>query len=305
VALLNPPELRPSVLLLIVGYLAQRRGQRDDVDRLIATIAPSSLSEDAKHQLDVRVNLTAAIELALVTRSGEQVALSDRVAERIRRGSDSFVSLLRQQVLDERVNSAPWGSQVGSRDLTNALAWFLTFSANEAPTQMEGGARSAKELQEIDFGPRQPPTRRGDPDDDSGGWPISNLTRWTSFRRWACSLGFAWVTPRGWLTPDPTTAIRESVLATFAGSDELPARDFVARLGATVPVLEFGRYREFVESNWRRSPPDQRRLSDPTSDALERLRSEGRLVFDDRADAPRITRADGSTFSHVRKGPKP
>ncbi len=304
-ALLNPPELRPSVLLLIMGYLAQRRGQRDDVDRLIATIAPASLSNDAKHQLDVRVNLTAAIELGLVVRSGEQVALGDGVAERVRGGRDSTDALLRQQVLDERVNSAPWGSQVGSRDLTNALAWFLTFSASEAPIQMEGGGRSAKELQESDFGPRQPPTRRGDPDEDGGGWPISNLTRWTSFRRWACSLGFAWVTPRGWVTPDPTTALRESIPAIFAGEKELAARDFVTRLGATIPVLDFGRYREFVESNWRRSPPDQRRLSAPTSDALERLRSEGGLVFTDRADAPRITRADGSTFSHVRKGHNP
>ena len=34
----------------------------------------------------------------------------------------------------------------------------------------------------------------------------------------------------------------------------------------------------------------------------KRLRAAGRLEFDDRADAPRMTRFDGSTFSHVRLG---
>lgn len=296
-ALLNPPELRPSVLLIILRYLAARRGQRDQVDRLVSTIAPGSLS-GASPDLDVRRNLVAAIELGLITRSGDDVALADGVHRAVREGETSAVALLRRRVFDDELNSAPWGSQVGARDLTNALSWFLTFPADAAPIQMEGRERSAKELQEADFGPRQASASSGD--DDSGGWPIGNLARWGTFRRWAPSLGFAWVTPKGNLIPDPTRAIREALPSVLRS--EMSGRDFVVQLADAVPVLDHGRYRQFVENNWLRPAPEPRRLTAPLSDALERLRNEGRLVLDDRADASRVTRSDGSTFSHVRPG---
>lgn len=301
-ALLNPPELRPSLLVLMVAYLAQRRGQRDDAGHLVATLAPASLSKDGKHQSDVRVNLTAAIEIGLVVKTDDQVRLNDGVSTVAREGPTSVVSLLRSRVLDERVNTAPWGSQAGARDLTNGLAWFLSFPPTSAPARMEGASPTAKELQEADFGPRQPSNRHSaDPDDDGGGWPISNETRWNAFRRWACSLGFAWVTPKGRLVPDPTPAIRESLPAMFGEGTELTASEFVAKLGVALPVLESGRCRQLVEENWRRPAPDHMRLSVPTSEALERLRSERLIVFDDRDDSQRMSRADGRTFSHVAR----
>ena len=42
-ALLNPPEIRPSGIVLIARYLASQRGQQDAVERLVATLAPASL----------------------------------------------------------------------------------------------------------------------------------------------------------------------------------------------------------------------------------------------------------------------
>ena len=75
-ALLNPPELRPSVIVIAARYLAGRRGQRDNLERLIATLAPAGLP-GANPDLDVRVNLVAAIELGLVSRSGDEVTLGD------------------------------------------------------------------------------------------------------------------------------------------------------------------------------------------------------------------------------------
>lgn len=301
-ALLNPPEIRPSVILIIVRYLASRRGQRDQLDRLTATIAPRGLG-GANPDLDVRRNVAAAVDLGLISRTGDDVALGDGVLEAVRAGETSTLALLRHRVFDDELNSAPWGSQVGARDLTNALGWFLTFPAHRAPIQMEGGERSAKELQEIDFGPRQAVPRESG-EDDVSGWPIGNPTRWNSFRRWTCSLGFAWVTPKGHLVPDPTPAIREALPDIFGKTSEPTARVFIERLAEAIPVLDSGRFREFVESNWRRPTQEQRQLTAPLSDALERLRNQGRLVFDDRADAPRVTRADGSTFSHVRGGAK-
>jgi hypothetical protein len=299
VALLNPPELRPSVQLLIVNDLANRRGQREKEERLVSALAPRGLG-GAEPDRDVRRNLTAAIAIGVVNRDGEDIQLSPPMHAAAKRGRSEMISTLRQQVLDPIRNSGDWGSQAGARDLTNALSWFLSMAAGEGPIEMEGGGpRSAKELQERDFGPRQPDMG----DDDTGGWPIGNLTRWQAFRRWACSLGFAWVTPKGSLVADPTAAIRDELRSVFvAGRRELSAAEFISQMAELLPVLDRGTYREFVEANWQRPADESNRLGEPLSDALERLRAAGRLEFDDRADAPRIARFDGSTFSHVRLG---
>lgn len=296
-ALLNPPELRPSVIIIITRYLAGRRGQRDQAERLIETLAPRGLA-GANPDLDVRRNLVAATELGLVNRSGDEISLADGLVGIARRGDQAIAAHLRVRVLSEDLNTGAWGTQVGARDLTNALSWFLTFPANESPIQMEGQERAAKDLQERDFGPRQ----GAGEDDDAGGWPIGNPTRWNAFRWWSCSLGFAWVSPRGHLVPDPTRAVRAVLPDVIGQASELTAREFIDKLAAALPVLDSGRYRTFVEANWRRPPAEQQRLSAPLSEAIERLRAAGNLRFDDRADAARVTRHDGTTLSHVRSG---
>ncbi|WP_156720809.1 protein DpdG [Mycobacterium sp. Root135] len=294
-ALMNPPELRPSGVVLILRYLAEQRAQQDVVARLLATVAPPSLKGDA--QSDVSHNLRAATDLGLVVRDGEKVVLSENACVAVKRSQGAVVELLRQRVLDDSLNTAPWRSQAGARDLTNALSWYLTLAPSGAPIQMERGPRSAEDLQLKDFGPRQ--------EADGGrssNWPINNNTRWGPFRRWACSLGFAWVNPNGHLVPDPTVAIRDSLREVFSGQPELTARDFVKNLGEALPVLDGGRYREFVTSNWQRPPTEERGLTAPLSDALERLAGERSITLYDRADAPRVAKADGTTFSHVEVG---
>lgn len=297
-ALLNPPELRPSVIVTIVRYLAAQPGRKDLADRLVATLAPPSLP-GADPQRDVNKNLAAAIELGLIDRNGDEVVLAEGLATAVGQDQCALLKVLRARVLDDALNSAPWRSQSGARDLTNALSWFLTFAPADAPTQMEGElTTSANTLQTRDFGPRQD---EGD-DDGPSSWPIGNATRWNTFRRWACSLGFAWANPNGRLVPDPTIAIRDSLSDIFDGQKELTARDFVDKVGYFVPVVDGGRYREFVVNNWQRAATESRGLTVPLTDALERLATEGSIFFDDRADAPRVARADGSTFSHVGWG---
>lgn len=297
-ALLNPPALRPSGVVTILRYLAAQRAQQDVVERLLATVAPQSLKGDARS--DVTQNLRAAIELGLVLAEGERVTLAHNAIAAVEGGQRAVVNLLRQRVFDDSLNTAPWRSQVGARDLTNALSWYLTLAPSDAPIQMERGPRSAEDLQLKDFGPRQ--------DGDGGqssNWPINNGTRWGAFRRWACSLGFAWANPNGHLVPDPTVAIRDSLPEVFTGERELTARDFVKRLGEAVPVLDGGRYREFVTTNWERPSAEERGLTVPLSEALERLAGERAISVYDRADAPRVAKADGSTFSHVGLGARP
>ena len=294
-ALLNPPELRPSVTLTIVRYLGTQRGQQDSVDRLLATLAPPTLG-GANPQRDVNENLKIAVELGLILRSNDKVCLAEGVHASVDKGHGAMIKLLRTRVLDTSLNSTPWRSQVGARDLTNALGWFLTLPPSTAPIQMEGGPLSVEALQTRDFGARQ--VQDGE---DSSNWPIGNGTRWNAFRRWACSLGFAWSNPAGRLVPDPTVAVRDSLQDVFGSQREFTAQDFIDRVGHFVPVVDGGRYREFVASHWVRESTESNRLTVPLTDALRRLVDEGSVTLDDRADAPRVAMSDGTTFSHVRK----
>ena len=300
-ALLNPPELRASLMVTIGLYLSTRRGQRDKRTRLIDSVSPPTLSDTGKHQLDVTLNLASANELGFVVLDGDTVKLTPETHKAAAKGSDGIATHLRTLILSPGLNSEPWGSQSGARDLTNALAWFLTFSASQAPARMEGHRPNAKAAQEDDFGPRQP-RRDGDDEEDGGGWPISNTTRWNAFQRWACSLGFAWRTPADRLVPDPTKAIRDTLPLIFDELRTMDGQTFVKILGSHLPVLETGTYRKFVEENWKRPAPQQQSLTAATTDALKRLDAEGRLKLEDRADAPRISMSDGSTFSHASIG---
>jgi hypothetical protein len=295
-ALLNPPELRASMMSVIVLYLAQCRGQHEEWTRIVDAISPPSLTSSPKtHQLDAIVNLRGAVEIGLAIREGDRVQLSSESAKAAKRGTAAIARLIRQCVMSENLNTAPWGSQKGARDLTNALSWFLSLSPINVPAQMDGDPPSVKTLQEADFGTRYD-------DEDASGWPISNSIRWNAFRRWACSLGFAWRSPSGRLVPDPTPAVRDAVPRIFQSQSKLDARSFVTAVGHQLPVLESGVYRRFVEEHWNRPREGGGVLGTATTDALWRLEASGHLDFDDLADAPKVTRADGSTFSHVSKG---
>jgi hypothetical protein len=297
-ALLNPPEIRVSVLSLIAAYLASRRGGRDHYERLVDALAPPSLAsaktDPSALQRDVRRNLRTGLAIGLFEEDGDDVRIVPAASAAIRAGNAAFCAHLRQLVMDPTLNDAPWGRQVGARDLTNSLAWFLMFPAALAPQRMEGVEPSARTLQERDFGPRR------DGEADESNWPIGAAARWRTFEGWVCALGFAWRTPNGLLVPDPTPAIRDVLHLVFHSEDVLAAASFIDQVALLVPVLDRGAYREFVRDH-QAAPQSDDRLSGPTSDAIERLRVEKSVELEDRADAPRLSLFDGSTFSHVRR----
>lgn len=301
-ALLNPPELRPSLIVLVVGHLSTRRGARDKFAHVLRCLAPTSLTPDAKHVPEVVKNIGAAVELGMIIRDGDFLEATRDCVAASRAGTDGVIRLLRACVLHPDANSAPWGSQKGARDLTNSLAWLLTLPESKAPSAWNSGRVSAQELQELDFGPRRPSARNSDDgDEDASGWPISNDTRWGSFRRWACSLGFAWVDPAGRLIPDPTPAVREASEVILRGSPELRADSYLEALAGAVPVIDGGRYREHVEANMQKAGERRGTVSPSLSHSLRRLEREGLIKLDDRADSDRISLSDGSTISHLRK----
>ena len=299
-ALLNPPELRVSVLVIITGYLAACHGQREQRERLLDVLAPAGLSKDGKHQNDVAVNLTCARELGLVTIEGNDIRLMPEARKPAGDSVEAMTSYIRCRVLAPELNTAEWGSQKGARDLTNALAWFLQYPASAAPTAYEGGKRNAAELQTADFGRRHAAGRDADEEGDgTAGWPIANDTRWRTFRRWACSLGFCWLSPSGDLVPDPTRAVREVLPDVFAGAKMLDGPAFIHALGRSFPVMETGEYREFVNAHRVGPHKADGRLSSATSDVLRRLEADGSVRLEDRADAVKLTLSDGTAVSHI------
>jgi hypothetical protein len=256
---------------------------------------------DGRHTLDLSRNLAAAAELGLLDRDGDHLEASRDAVEASKSGTDAVVALVRSRVLAPELNMAPWGSQVGARDLTNSLSWLLTLPEGKAPSAMESGRVSVKSLQEADFGPRQQVVRDGaDGGEDTSGWPISNETRWGAFKRWACSLGFSWIDPVGRLIPDPTPAVRYVLPELWRGRSELRAEEFFRDLAVRLPVVDGGEFRRHVESNMQRPGEASGGLSQSLSLAVRRLEREGRIALDDRADSERVALVDGRTISHVR-----
>jgi hypothetical protein len=255
-------------------------------DSLIATLSPEGLPGD--HALSVKRSLETAVAIGLVTRSGDEL---QAVNPSVKRESD-LIPIIRTAVFDPAINTDPWGQLGGARDLTSALAWFLTFSASEAPIKNEGDPRSAAVLQARDFGPRE-----------QGTWPIANNNRWNAFRCWACSLGFAWIDPKDRLVPDPTPVMREMIPKTFRKDKSLTADEFLSRTAELIPVLDSGSYRRFIESNWKRQKSGRTQLTAPLSFAIHRLEMEGVIEVADRDDAPRQAMNGGRLFSHVKRTP--
>jgi hypothetical protein len=287
------------MLLLISGYLASKSGGRDRRERLLDAVVPPSLAtartDTESLQRDARHNVRAGLSLGLFVEDGPHLSLAPGAVAAAKGGREAFVAHLRRLIFDPAVNDAPWGRQVGARDLTSALAWFLMHAPSEAPQRMERAEPSALTMQERDFGPRIG-------DDDDTNWPIGAAARWRTFEGWVCALGFAWRSPDGALVPDPTPAVRAALPAILGDGEVLSASAFVDAVAAEVPVLDRGMYREFVRSHMKEPKPDEV-VTASLSQAIVRLRIEQRIELEDRADAPRSNLFDGSTFSHVR-GPR-
>lgn len=292
-SLLNTAEIRPSVMVLIARFLKLRDNHTENIDTLVNTVSPPGLTSAQEQQTDVRSSLEEAISIGIVDRDGETVQLTDKAAIAIADGTQAFVRHVRALVLSEELNKAPWGTQTGARELTTALAWFLTLPTSKAPVSMEGTQPAVATLQTEDFGDREK--------NKKPNWPIGNDSRFQAFRRWAPSLGFAWVDPTGRVIPDPTPAIRDALPEIFESTKELTADAFVDALGNALPVLDGGECHEFVQQNWVREPSDLDRLTEATSNALDRLKREGILDWEHRADAKTGLRrfAESGTFSHV------
>jgi hypothetical protein len=292
-SLLNPPESRPTVILLIARRLAGRPDVSEGKDSLIRALAAHG-TDTRNPAHDVQVNLSQSTMLEVVEESDDVVHLSSDSRDALQ--TDSFAKFLRKQVMEKRLNQEPWGSQEGARDLTNGLAWFLSLPATELPEDFADGGVNVQTIQAQHFGER----REG----EENNWPIVNRERWVNFQRWACGLGFAWKTPTGLTVPDPTATLRDVIPEVFADESRLSAVDFLKAIAKAVPVLDGGAYRKFVQDNLaqnqRLGPP--KRLSQALTDALRRLERSSEIKLEERDDAQARHDATGRPFTHVAVG---
>jgi hypothetical protein len=256
-----------------------------DEDRLIQLCSPTPPPKTDQ----VRQTLRRWKHLGLFKQGGnDKLTLdkSDKDPERL-------PAICRRLLFSDENNQRFWDNE-GTRaaDFTRALAFILAQDIYVNDFGVHPEVEALEQRQFLDEARRL----------------LQNNTRWNGLRHWGNYLGFFWEDQRRW--PDPTAAIREELTYVFGKQSELPAQDFVTRLGDRLPVLDGGRYRLEIEAaleptEWQ-PPTRPDLLSTSLSRALWRLsRPGGSIRLERRADAgvgrtlQRAGGRDWQAFTHV------
>ncbi|MER5418958.1 protein DpdG [Streptosporangium roseum] len=202
-----------------------------DFEEARGLLSPPSLGTGAADMFETAVStleslgLVAHLETGKLARSGPAVHLNGR-------NYTAFISVLRQVVMDPRLNTelGTSDSQTGPRDLCRALCWFLTKDPLGQPLNWEATEQSQINALNKAAGPA-----------------IINNTRWPRFVEWTIALGFgATALPiqgtASHLVPDCTRAIRQTVRDLWNPEEMVSAVEFLARLREALPVIPGGAY---------------------------------------------------------------
>ena len=284
----------PPVLITLV--LMVSREKEIPRDSLVEICAPfTETSERAR----LRATLNRWIGLGLFSDEGDKVRLSfgrgrgesdDGVAQRL--------PAICRDILLGSEHARPLWPNIGtlsedgigrSADLCRGLAWCLAQDIYTLPS-IYADVNAMVDSQ-VQF----------------GRFIFLNDTRWSGMRPWARYLGFA-TGDDSKLFFDPTVAVRGQLNEVIQKKESLPATEFVARLAARLPVLDNGSYRTEVEQvlkpeTWR--PPSPDHLSTSLSFALRRLKKQGTIGLQWKADAGSELKLIGQfgrtweSFTHV------
>ena len=136
---------------------------------------------------------------------------------------------------------------------------------------------------------------------------LTNTSSWQQFIYWCEYLGFVnkiSISGETFISPDPTIAVKEELKVNFKKNITLTIKDFLIKLSANLPVLEYGYVRKKIEPMLRDDlvlPIDT--LSYSTSLAMLRLEQQNIIALDSKSDADIITLQDGINnrrISHIR-----
>lgn len=245
-----------------------------DAKSVIAACSPWPAGESG-NAVRLKGALARWTELGLFSSDGSTLKIAERFAKK-RRGetvNDLTARLPNacRELMFEAPNCLPlWGDSPGiTADFVRGAAWALAQDVYSLPTSW------------TDIDPMQSSQASG------GAKICENDVRWNGLRFWMRYLGFA--TGEGAnFQVDPTTAIKAELPEVFGARTELSAQDFIIGLAKRLPVLDFGEYRQQVESvlspaTWR--APENAHLSIALSLGLRRLALDNVLRLEGRADA--------------------
>lgn len=272
-ALLNPFSILPQGMWAIVRFLAD---QPRPVGRAEAQamLQPSSLVlRKSDNLFDFALKALADLGfLAMHTNGKAEQTLRLCCSPTLADSFGVFARHLRYAIMAPERNTglADDPSEVGPRDLTRALCWFLSLD----PQQPLNYDQVYKRQSEVHRFPA--PIKI----------PFSNGGRWEAFVRWGRATGFAQHPLIGTndtmvLVPDPTTAVRDTLQDQWTpGTTTIAADELVRQLRHHLPVLPGGRWSQALAI-----PCPSDRVDPVLSWALLRGHEEGWLALHSRSDA--------------------
>ncbi|WP_077693798.1 MULTISPECIES: protein DpdG [Nocardiopsis] len=226
-SLLNVHDSLPIPMWTVMRFLIAHK-RPISFARAKAFVNPPSVRGDGKAFDNAVGNLE---EFGLVTRTEDDRLGLSEVAQKLD-GNDPkrFNAVLRDAVLhpDRNTGIGDNDSQTGPRDLTRALAWFLSYDPHHiAPNWGEAQALMARN-------PIRP----------EAGHAVVNDTRWTRFSPWSTALGLTAPSTlqESRLVPDCTTAVKQVVQASWKAGETVSAVEVLAVLREALPVLPGGAY---------------------------------------------------------------
>ncbi|MFD8386983.1 protein DpdG [Streptomyces sp. NPDC059679] len=275
-ALLNVEASRPAPMWAVVRLLAHSK-KPVTLETARALLSPPTLSSGDKEDtsmFDKAVDTLEEVGLLLNHTSSGELELAGPAAELDGDDWDAFSAVLRVSVLAPELNNGLGDNseQTGARELTRALAWFLSLDPMGPAVAWEQAQNLRQGAIKAEAGPA-----------------IVNDVRWLSFGDWAPALGLAArplfvVAGASPLTPDCTSAVRYVMQTLWQPGEQVNAIEAVRSLREQLPVLPGGSYSRDLQLP---NPGDQA-AGGALSFALLRGQDEGWLRLDHDSDAPLV-----------------
>ena len=294
-AVLNPPRSLPGLGRSIVNFLCTARGEWSE-DKLLELFKPEGLNDAPSSSDGVRNTVSAFRAIGVLRSESGSLSVSESVSALGTKFSVSqFRRVMQVHVFNLDRDGNPWRTEPGeahtsgAKDLMRPLSWMLAQDALRPLSWTD----NIQTMQRDQF-----------ESTNNDEWAISNDTRATSSSRWALALGL--VSPSmgkgSGIVPLPVVAIDDVI--DELPTERIPISDFLAGLGAKLPVLHGGVVRKWLVEHIG-GDPDPGIASDcavsSVGQALRILDERGRLKFEALPDAPglRLSRSEDYRQTHV------